>query len=113
MKYRKRPIEVEAYRCTEACEIHTLEGIMVAEPGDWIVTGPHGDTYPVKDHIFLATYEPVPDIQSDPIAGRLSRFDDRHLVFEATRLARDPRCTWGQWDAMEKELLRRLSAKKE
>lgn len=39
--------------------IATLEGVMKAKPGDWIVRGIHGEFYPVKDAIFQATYEPV------------------------------------------------------
>ena len=33
---------VRARRCTERTVIHTLEGDMVAEPGDWIITGVKG-----------------------------------------------------------------------
>lgn len=39
--------------------IHTLEGLMVANPGDWIISGIKGEFYPVKPEIFAATYEPV------------------------------------------------------
>lgn len=37
--------------------IDTLEGGHTVCPGDWIVTGVHGDRYPVKPDIFAATYE--------------------------------------------------------
>lgn len=37
----------------------TLEGPMVASPGDWIITGVKGERYPCKPDIFAATYEPV------------------------------------------------------
>ena len=37
--------------------IHTLEGAMRAEPGDWIVRGVKGEGYPVKPDIFELTYE--------------------------------------------------------
>ena len=37
----------------------TLEGEMVAEPGDWIVRGVQGEFYPRKPEIFEATYEAV------------------------------------------------------
>ena len=40
-------------------EIETLEGTMVAQPGDWIIRGIRGEFYPVKPDIFEATYEPV------------------------------------------------------
>lgn len=58
-KYRKRPIIVDAERARERQEIVTLEGIMVAEPGDWIITGIKGERYPCKPGIFEATYESV------------------------------------------------------
>ena len=41
--------------------IGTLEGVMHAGPGDWIVRGVRGELYPVRDDIFEATYEPVED----------------------------------------------------
>ncbi len=37
--------------------IHTLEGPHWARPGDWIIRGIDGEIYPVKDHIFRATYD--------------------------------------------------------
>lgn len=37
--------------------ISTLNGILTAEPGDWIVRGAEGEIYPVKGDIFAATYE--------------------------------------------------------
>ena len=40
-------------------KIMTLEGVMSAEPGDWIVRGIEGELYPVKPSIFAATYEPA------------------------------------------------------
>ncbi len=42
-------------------EITTLEGIMRAVVGDWIITGVQGEKYPIKEEIFLATYERVSD----------------------------------------------------
>lgn len=38
--------------------IETLEGVMVASPGDWIIRGVQGEFYPCKPDIFEATYEP-------------------------------------------------------
>jgi hypothetical protein len=40
-------------------DIPTLEGVMTAQPGDWIIRGVQGELYPCKPHIFVATYEPV------------------------------------------------------
>lgn len=84
MKFRKKPVEVEAIQyfpgqnCDEiakflgvlehddsACSpdapwfIPTLEGMMVASPGDWIIRGDQGEFYPCKPDIFEQTYEPV------------------------------------------------------
>lgn len=40
-------------------EIETLEGRMIARPGDWIIRGIKGEYYPCKPDIFSATYEPA------------------------------------------------------
>lgn len=37
--------------------IATLEGVMQAKPGDWIIRGVQGEFYPIKPNIFDATYE--------------------------------------------------------
>lgn len=39
--------------------IPTLEGVMVADEGDWIIQGVKGELYPCKPDIFAATYEPA------------------------------------------------------
>lgn len=79
MKYRKKPVEVEAVRfatpwqnVTEFCPdlelakangrvvfgvIPTLEGAMRADIGDMIIRGVQGEFYPCKPDIFAATYE--------------------------------------------------------
>ena len=87
MKYRKKPVIIEAMilerRCAEmvvefigesnipeynlgefaedACyiEIKTLEGTMTASEGDFIIKGVQGEFYPCKPDIFKQTYEPV------------------------------------------------------
>ena len=77
-RFRKKPVEIEAMRfdgttnlldCAKWCggqaktsgviEIPTLEGLMQANPGDWIIKGVQGEFYPCKPGIFDATYEPV------------------------------------------------------
>lgn len=80
-KFRKKPVEIEAVRYDgrngpqiaawmgSACHgshthpdglaIPTLEGTMVASPGDWIIRGVKGEFYPCKPEIFAATYDPV------------------------------------------------------
>jgi hypothetical protein len=37
--------------------IHTLEGNMSANVGDWIIKGVKGEFYPCKPDIFAETYE--------------------------------------------------------
>lgn len=78
MTYRKKPVEVQALLYTgdngqevglfvgeadrnEANQflIHTLEGTMAADLGDWIIRGVKGEFYPCKPDIFEATYEPA------------------------------------------------------
>jgi len=39
--------------------IETLEGRMLASPGDYIIHGAKGELYPCKPDIFEATYEAV------------------------------------------------------
>jgi hypothetical protein len=79
MKFRKKPVVVDAIQWTGdnlhdvekfcpvigrieneyALHIETLEGVMTARCGDWIVKGTRGEFYPVKPDIFEATYEKV------------------------------------------------------
>jgi hypothetical protein len=40
-------------------EIPTLEGVMTANFGDWVIKGVKGEIYPCKPDIFEATYEIV------------------------------------------------------
>ena len=75
-KYRKKPVVIEAtqwngdnwseidrWGCkssqTQDDElwIPTLEGIMKASPGDYIIKGIQGEFYPCKPAIFEQTYE--------------------------------------------------------
>lgn len=81
-KYKKKPVVVEAVQWTgenraEICAflerfdmlhckwnelyIETLEGVMHAEPGDYIIKGVNGEFYPCKPDIFEKTYEKVED----------------------------------------------------
>ena len=59
MKFRKKPIIIEAYQPKEEKIIQTLEGPLRAAPGDWIITGLRGEQYPCKPDIFEKTYELV------------------------------------------------------
>lgn len=58
-KYRKKPVIVQAYKTKERTVIHTLEGDMIAEKGDYIITGVQGEKYPCKPDIFEQTYEVI------------------------------------------------------
>jgi len=88
MRYRKKPVVIEAKRfdgsVSSMWDIHawmeasgstliahcgsdrvlfliigTLEGDMKAGPGDYIIKGVQGEFYPCRSAIFEATYEPV------------------------------------------------------
>lgn len=41
------------------CFMATLEGVIFAIPGDWIIRGVKGEIYPCKPDIFAETYEQV------------------------------------------------------
>ena len=43
----------------DGLKIYTLEGKMLASPGDWIIRGVKGEFYPCKPDIFEATYSPA------------------------------------------------------
>ena len=58
-KYRKKPVVVEAYWTDKEVVIHTLEGDLTAQPGDYIITGAAGEQYPCRADIFEETYEEV------------------------------------------------------
>lgn len=75
--FRKKPVVIEAVQfdgtfasvegllipsCSQdlgsnTLEIETLEGVMTAQPGDWIIKGVKGEFYPCKPDIFAATYD--------------------------------------------------------
>jgi hypothetical protein len=83
MKFRKKPVVIEAIQFThdsaqEVAEfmgmplwqkipqgmisidfVRSLGGVMKAVPGDWIIKGVEGEFYPCKPDIFEATYEAV------------------------------------------------------
>ena len=94
MKYRKKPVVVEAIQLTnknllevkEWCNgelvpnaetsgydlyISTLEGIMYADINDYIIQGVEGEFYPCKPDIFEKTYE---------VASQQSQLDDNQKI---------------------------------
>lgn len=72
--YRKKPVTVTAYQTDKPLEIETLEGVMRADAGDWIITGVKGEQYPCKPDIFAMTYEPCQNTTPTDaeIAGHLT-----------------------------------------
>lgn len=60
-KFRKIPVVIEAYQTNVEMEIETLEGVMKADKGDWIIKGVKGELYPCKPDVFQMTYEKVED----------------------------------------------------
>ncbi len=48
-----------AYFDGDSLAIVTLEGIVHAKIGDWVIKGVEGELYPCKPSIFAATYEPA------------------------------------------------------
>ena len=69
MKYRKKPVIVEAYQTDKEMIIHTLEGDMKASVGDFIITGVNGEQYPCKPDIFEKTYEKIEEDYQNRIIG--------------------------------------------
>lgn len=63
--YIHKPTLVHAYPTRVRTVIHTLEGDMVAEVGDYIVHGDHGERWPVKPEIFLDSYESIVSMSKD------------------------------------------------
>ena len=58
-KFEKIPVVIEAYQTDEEMEIETLEGVMKANKGDWIIRGVKGELYPCKPDVFDMTYKKV------------------------------------------------------
>ena len=88
-KFKKKPVEIEAIQYTgkndfeiskwsndlvypspvlepaennpsgSYLQIKTLEGVMTAIVGDWIIKGVKGEFYPCKNDIFLVSYDVV------------------------------------------------------
>ena len=63
MKYRKKPVEIEAFQFkgeqSGEYYIRTLEGNHHISHGDYVIKGVKGELYPCKPDIFEMTYEPV------------------------------------------------------
>ena len=84
MKYRKKPVVIEAYQTDKEMDIETLEGTMHASVGDYIITGVRGEKYPCKPDIFKQTYEPA-DASASPwhrVEDELPKFGEYVLAWE-------------------------------
>ena len=95
MKYRKKPVVIEAYQTDKELDIETLEGTMHASVGDYIITGVRGEQYPCKPDIFEQTYEPADAPTASPwhrVEEELPKDDCE--VFTASRLPFDETDTW-------------------
>lgn len=63
---------VRAYQTDKKLSIETLEGIMTANPGDFIITGVKGEQYPCKPDVFFATYDIEDTSITDNVIDNLS-----------------------------------------
>lgn len=57
-RYRKTAL-AEAIQIDEPFCVETLEGVMTARAGDYLMRGPAGELYPCAREIFEQTYEPA------------------------------------------------------
>ncbi len=69
LAYRKKPVVIHAYQTDCEIDIYTLEGVMRANKGDWVIEGIKGEHYPCKPDIFKATYELVDEEECDSWGG--------------------------------------------
>lgn len=60
---------VRAWQVSDAVGVRTLEGDAEAQPGDWIIQGPSGARWPVKDEQFARGYRCVRPDTAEPAAG--------------------------------------------
>jgi hypothetical protein len=110
MKYRKKPIVIDAIIWHnnfseifnfmnadddlgvvgvdgDVLQIRTLEGIMNAQLGDYIIKGVKGEFYPCKPDIFEMTYELADtssqtEISDEEIEKRATKYDNQVLSAE-------------------------------
>lgn len=113
--YRKRPVAIHAQQwskeidhpevlpywtdrwvknvcpqCRRGADRHgripTLEGEHIVCPGDWIITGVHGEHYPCKPDIFAKTYEPIDTRTPSEVKPAESvTHDELRLILEADK----------------------------
>lgn len=59
LKFVKIPVVIEAFRTKEELHIQTLEGVMKANRGDWIIKGVAGELYPCKHSVFEKSFQRI------------------------------------------------------
>lgn len=113
LRLRKKPVVVDAIRYdgefplsflgdrervgsagdgTGALLIHTLEGTMRAEVGDYIIRGVKGELYPCKPDIVAATYEDAALAATGDAPLTAERVAELRGIFESSRSLIDERC---------------------
>lgn len=131
-KYVKKPVQVNAWQLTteniEAgmpvwldldkvhifggevpfAEIETLEGLMKASTGDFIIQGVKGEFYPCKPDIFLATYDKAPKLyrNGEEDFTELSDFE-----LATTRLVADDRSKRLGMEMYRRKLLKQVEGR--
>lgn len=56
-KALKKPIPIRCIQIDEPFEVETMEGVMTAKKGDWLMIGIDGEMYACDQVIFNKTYE--------------------------------------------------------
>ena len=102
MRFRKKPVVIEAYRWYKPGDLgifqgpqpdprcgwcETLEGGHVVSPGDWIITGVKCERYPCKPDICALTYENAEAFESPQPA---QADEAREIIERFVALVPDP-----------------------
>ena len=64
-RFVRKQVVVEAVRLTEGTRVETTEGVVQAQPGDWMITNVKGEKHSCKHDIFMENYDPVPRGKAD------------------------------------------------
>ena len=57
----KKPIPVKCFQIEEPFKVETMEGVLEAKAGDYLMVGLRGEMYPCDREIFHETYEILQD----------------------------------------------------
>ena len=127
MKYQKKPVIIEAVQwtgdnITEICKftkrdishllhsgqlyIETLEGIMKASIGDFIIKGVSCEFYPCKPEVFYQTYEEVVDMWNtrtpeivrcgECVYWEPENCRNLNILMRDQQMTYDDFCSWGE-----------------